>query len=327
MNFKGFSRSYYKNNLSQNNNTKYNNINNINNILNNNVNEYKLLQQNMIENIENDIILKTNNYEFILNYKKMLSGNEYFTIYNKNKEYCVRIKKDIDEENIIYLQKLNFFESCAKNKSLMRKTGTLEMLLCVLEYVKNFYNKNMQYIFQDDSTIKIYNKNLSLSKIYILLYGKTWYMKNIKAIAYDKNSFNDSLDKLNHYLLNNKDKLIYFFKKSFETLHDINDNDSINNTILNSIISDEIFNVFKSNNTNITKQHIWKEIKKIYKLSNNSRDFILYLYKKYGMNIFILLNYSEYIEYVQYKIKKIIHLSDYMIIPNEFINNINVLII
>ena len=80
------------------------------------------------------------------------------------------------------------------------------------------------------------------------------------------------------------------------------------------------------NNKNITKKQIWQHIKKIYKLSLNSREFLKLLYKKYGMSIFIILNYYEYYKYISLKLKCSIYFDAFMVIPNDFINNINVII-
>jgi hypothetical protein len=66
----------------------------------------------------------------------MKSGNEYFTIYNKNGNYCIRIKKDFEEPTEIYLQHLNFFESCIKK---------MEQLKCYYQ----FYNIFLIFITQN----------------------------------------------------------------------------------------------------------------------------------------------------------------------------------
>jgi hypothetical protein len=83
--------------------------------------------------------------------------------------------------------------------------------------------------------------------------------------------------------------------------------------------------ISKNNNT-ITKKQVWQNIKKIYKSSSSSRDFLQLLYKKYGMSIFIILNYYEYYQYISNKLKKILYLESYMQIPNDFISGINIII-
>ena len=290
----------YKNNNQDNNNSEYNKIQN---------------NKNIIE--EKDILLKTDNYTFEIKYNKMKSGNEYFTIFNNKNMYCIRIKKDIENTDEIYLQHLNFFESCSKNKSLMRKNGTIEMLLSILQYIRDFYNKDLKYFFQDNSSITIYENKLKLNLIYVLLYGKTWYMKNINAMPYDKN-FLSNLEIINEYLENNKDNITYFFKESIEKIN--------NNNIYETIISKDFMNIISKNNTEITKKQIWKDIKNIYTSSLNSREFLQLLYKRYGMIIFILLNYYEYFEYIViYKIKYSLDFNTLMVIPTDFINNINII--
>ena len=44
------------------------------------------------------------------------------------------------------------------------------------------------------------------------------------------------------------------------------------------------------------------------------------------MSIFIILNYYEYYQYISQKNEKILYFECYMQIPNNFINNINVLV-
>ena len=298
------------------------NINlNINSILSNNFNNENNNQgiKNKTLNEENNILINTTNYSFEIKYTKMKSGNEYFTIYNNKDQYCIRIKKDTDDPNEIYLQHLNFFESCAKNKSLMRKTGTIEMLLSILQYIHIFYGKELKYIFQDDSSINISGHILKINLIYILLYGETWYMKNFNAYCLSE-EFNINLQIINEYLNTNKDNLAKFFLKSFQFDYDNN-----NNIFENVILGDFINLIFKNNKT-ITKKKVWQDIKKIYRSSSTSRDFLQSLHKKYGMTIFIILNYYEYYQYISNKFKKTLSFECYMQIPNDFINSINVLI-
>jgi hypothetical protein len=310
-------------NLNQNNlNINYNQNNNYENNNNQGL-------KNQIINEENNIPIHTSNYLFEIKYSKMKSGNEYFTIYNNKDQYCIRIKKDIDEPNEIYLQHLNFFESCAKNKSLIRKTGTIEMLLSILQYVHIFYGTELKYIFQDDSSITILKHTLKLNLIYILLYGKTWYMKNLNAFCIFED-FNISLQIINEYLNNNKDSLNKFFRKSFESIvpqietkPEINNE---NNSISEIIILEDFMDLISKNNNTITKKKVWQNIKKIYKSSSSSRDFLQLLYKKYGMSIFIILNYYEYYQYISNKLKKILYFESYMQIPNDFISSINVIV-
>jgi hypothetical protein len=309
-----------------------NNINlNINSILSNNFNNENNNQgiKNKTLNEENNILINTTNYSFEIKYTKMKSGNEYFTIYNNKDQYCIRIKKDIDDPNEIYLQHLNFFESCAKNKSLMRKTGTIEMLLSILQYIHIFYGKELKYIFQDDSSITILGHRLKLNLIYILLYGQTWYMKNLNAFCISE-EFNINLQIINEYLNNNKDSLTKFFRKSFESIVPPTENNqeinNENNSISENIILQDFIDLISNNSNTITKRQIWQNIKKIYKSSTSSRDFLQLLYKKYGMSIFIILNYYEYYQYISNKFKKTLSFESYMQIPNDFINSINVLI-
>jgi len=321
MNFSRLSKKHIVNNENNSNISSIPSIN-FNNENNNENNRNNKEIQNKSVNDEYDILIYTINYSFEIKYTKMKSGNEYFTIYNNKGYYCIRIKKDIDEPNEIYLQHLNFFESCAKNKSLVRKTGTIEMLLSILQYVHIFYRKELKYIFQDDYSITILGHNLKLNLIYILLYGKTWYMKNLKAICISE-EFNVNLQIINEYLDNTKDSLYKFFRKSFEFNLEINNE---NNNIPENIILEEFITLISKNNKIITKKQVWNDIKKIYKSSSNSRDFLQLLYKKYGMSIFIILNYYEYYQYISNKLKKILSFECYMQIPSDFINSINVLV-
>ena len=307
------------------------NDSNINSIQSNNFNNENNNQgiKNKIFNEVNNILIHTSNYSFEIEYAKTKSKNEYFTIYNNKGEYCIRIKKDIDEPNKIYLQHLNFFESCAKNKSLIRKVGTVEMLLSILQYVHNFYGKEFKYIFQDDSSINIIGYKLKLNLIYILLFGKTWYMKNLNAFC-TAEEFNINLQIINEYLDNNKDNITKFFRRTFESIippSEINlEINSVNNSISENIILEDFINLISKNTNKFTKKQVWQNIKKIYKSSSSSRDFLQLLYKKFGMSIFIIVNYYEYYQYVSNITEKILYFESYMQIPNDFINIIDVLI-
>jgi hypothetical protein len=340
MNFGRLSKKYIQSNNIEDNNEYINQIsNNINE--NNETNNYNYSNKIIIS--ENNIKIKTENYEFHVIIEKMKSGDEYFTmnlskqsrdkelfsgtivkentIYNNKGEYCIRIKIDNDLKNDIYLQHLNFYESCAINKSLIKKTGTIEMLFATLEYIKQQYGNNLQYFFEDDSKIIIEGITLNLSMIYILLYGETWYMKNIKAIPVSI-EFSETLNIINNYLINNKDKLSYFFEFNFN-----NNNNNNNNNSHENIISNKLFNIIKSKykNKNITKKNLFNKIKKIYNLSSNSRDFLYNLYKYFGMIIFVLIDYYKYYKHITYIFKKSLNFNSYMQIPTDYINSINII--
>ena len=242
MNFGKLSKKYIQSNNNEI-NSELELSNNINET--NEINNYNYSNKIIIN--KNNIKIKTENYEFQVTVEKMKSGDEYFTIYNKKGEYCVRIKIDNDLKNDIYLQHLNFYESCATNKSLIKKTGTIEMLFVVLEYIKQQYGNDLKYFLEDDSKIYIEDITLNLGIIYILLYGETWYMKNIKAIPVSK-EFLETLNIINDYLVNNKDKLSSFFEFTFDN----------NNNLYENIISNKLFNIIKLKHTNITKKNIIK---------------------------------------------------------------------
>lgn len=44
------------------------------------------------------------------------------------------------------------------------------------------------------------------------------------------------------------------------------------------------------------------------------------------MPLFLILDYYEYYQYITYKLKKMIYFESYMQIPNDFINNINIIV-
>lgn len=307
MNFGRLSKKYIQSNNNENNSELSNNINE-----NDETNNYNY--SNKIIMNENNIKIKTENYEFHVIVEKMKSRDEYFTIYNKKGEYCIRIKIDNDLKNDIYLQHLNFYESCATNKSLIKKIGTIEMLFAVLEYIKQQYGNDLKYFFEDDSKIYIEGITLNLGIIYILLYGETWYMKNIKAIPVSS-EFLETLNIMNDYLINNKDKLSYFFEFSFN-----NSNNSYEN-----IISNKLLNIIKLKHKNITKKKLFDKIKKIYNLANNSRDFLYNLYKYFGMIIFVLIDYYKYYRHITYIFKRSLNFNSYMQIPTDYVNSFEII--
>jgi hypothetical protein len=301
-----------ENNLSENNNIQYEN-------LENNINQSNIKHETFMKTI----IINTRNYQFEITINKDIYGDEYFTIYNKDKKYCIRMKKDFDIENKIYLQYLNFFETCSKNKSLLKKSGTLEMLLSVLQYTRDYYKENLKYIFEDDSVIIIESITLKLNIIYILLYGETWYMKYVNAIPCS-NEFINNLSKINEYLDTKKDSIIKYFTK----ISDSNNININNNSLIDFMIPNEIFDKIKLkiNNNNLTKLKLMNEIKKIYISSNTSRIFFQKLYKKYGMIIFLLIDYFGYYKYISSLLDSRLYFDSDMRIPNDYINSIDIII-
>lgn len=193
------------------------------------------------------------------------------------------------------------------------------MLFCALQYVRDYYNTEFKYVFQDDSSIKINDTIISLKVIYILLYGKTWYMKYIDAQP-DDIRYSESLNILNNYLNSTKDNIIYFFKFTINE-----NNNSNNNSQLDNLIFDKIFILFKNKNVELTKKKLLGIIKKIYKKSVSSREFLVELYKKYGMIIFLVINYFGYYKKILEKLKIKLYDETDIIIPLSVINNINVI--
>ena len=322
MNFARLSKKYIQHNNTENNNVNNNENNNelSNNIYENNeINNSNYFNKIIIN--QNNIKIKTEKYEFQVIIEKMKSEDKYFTIYNKKGEYCIRIKIDNDLKNDVYLQYLNFYESCAINKSLIKKTGTIEMLLAVLEYIKQEYGNDLKYYFEDDSKINIEGITLNLGVIYILLYGETWYMKNVKAKPVSE-EFIEALNTINNYLINNKDKLSYFYNSQF---NNNNNNNNNNDNLYDNIISNKLFNIIKIKYKNITKKNLFNKIKKIHDLANNSREFLYNLYKYFGLIIFVLIDYYKYYKHITYIFKKSLNFSSYMQIPTDYINSIKII--
>ena len=309
MNFSKLSRLKIENNENN------SNINDISSIESNNYNSNNDFKYEKY--IIKRVLVNTDNYNFEITLSKDTISDEYFTIYSSEKECCGIMKDNL--ENIIYIRHLNFFETCAKNKSLVKKTGTLEMLFCALQYVRDYYNIEFKYVFQDDSSIKINDIILSLKVIYILLYGETWYMKYIDAKP-DDIRYSESLNILNNYLNSTKDNIIYFFKFTINE-----NNNSNNNSQIDNLISDKIFILFKNKNVDLTKKKLVSIIKKIYKKSVSSREFLLELYKIYGMIIFLVINYFGYYKKILEKLKIKLYDETDMVIPLSIINNIDVI--
>ena len=284
--------------------------------------------------MSNLILLKTSNYEFEVKYRKMKSGCEYFMV--SNGQCSIIIKKYIEIPDDIFLEHLDLFDYDFNDSS--GETRSVEMLLAILQYVRDFYGTNLNYIFQDNSLINILGKQLKMNLIYILLYGKTWYMKYVDAVSLS-NEFNQNLAFINEYLDTTKDNITKFFRRSFEYIgennNNNNDDDDENNnhnndennktTISDIVVLDHFLHLMIQKNAAITKRYIWKNIKYIYSLASSSLHFFKLLYKKYGMAIFVILDYYEYYKYISYKFEKILHLECHMQIPNDFINSINII--
>lgn len=279
----------------------------------------KLENNSEINNMIEEKRIKTKNHEFKLEITKIKSGDIYYTILNKKGEYCIRIKRDKEIEKEIFIQYLNYYKSCSQK-------NLLEMLLGMLEYIRESNKgEELKYYLEDDSTIEMYGKKIKLNIIYILMYGKTWYMKNVEAIPIS-NEFVENLEKINNYMINNKDKLIHFFNLKEEMKNIENNKESENNK--NNIIKIPLKileEIKKNKNNNITSKSIISNIKKIYRESKSSREFLNELYKKYGMKIYLIIDYYSYYEYIAYKLKSQLYFNTYMEIPLKYIEKIDVL--
>ena len=119
--------------------------------------------------------------------------------YNTN----ITIKTNSDNKKIGYITHIKYEPECSLNSVLERGGGMVEMVKLAIQYVSKIYPEITTFELQDTSNIECDKidmtitfpprkiiKPLSLSSLYILLYGKTWYELHFNARMINNELYN-----------------------------------------------------------------------------------------------------------------------------------------
>lgn len=158
-------------------------------------------------------LVTTDNYIFELNITKY--NTEYHIEYgdpNNRRGPCILLTYSKDSK-IIKLNHIDYYKNCAKDKDLLRGTGTQEMLQTALKVVIKMFPDITRVILNDVSNFECNGDDILLSIYYILLYGETWYESKFKAKLTDINK-RVSLDKFKLLLQEKPRKNIFSFYDS-----------------------------------------------------------------------------------------------------------------
>lgn len=114
---------------------------------------------------------------------------------------CIRLQIfDIGNQYKVLVEDVFYNLKCAENDLKHGETGTKSMLICALEMIKFLYENVDIFELQDNSFLWDEESNISLSDVYVLTHGYTWYESFLKlhpAVPVDALSVHDLKHKLN----------------------------------------------------------------------------------------------------------------------------------
>lgn len=149
--------------------------------------------------------IKNNNDEFKIEFNPINYRNLNTCIFTMGGVYdeCINITIKTDNKRRVgYISYIKYEPECSLTAALERGGGIVEMVKLALQFVNKIYPEITTFELRDTSNIECdnidmttspprkVNKPLSLSNLYILLYGKTWYELHFNAEMVDKEIYN-----------------------------------------------------------------------------------------------------------------------------------------
>lgn len=134
----------------------------------------------------------TNNYSFSMSV--LLAGSTYTIWYGdvENREGpCVELTYDTEQKEVCKLQGVSYYSRCARNKSLVKSEGTIEMLQSVLKLMIEKFPDIKRVVFNDVSSIECSDGTSAIvSYTSLTQHGKTWYERYFGARMVHKHERN-----------------------------------------------------------------------------------------------------------------------------------------
>ena len=100
---------------------------------------------------------------------------ERLTIVIGKRYECINAFIDKLEPNIVIIEWFGFHQYCNIDKNLIHGEGTFRLMKTFIKYIKQ-HHKNIQFIkLADKAEFVCFNTKISLYKLYMLKYGKSFY--------------------------------------------------------------------------------------------------------------------------------------------------------
>lgn len=91
------------------------------------------------------------------------------------KEQCLHGIIDNATPDTVWLEWFSYHRNCNIDKNLIRGEGTVNMMKTFIEYIRKYHPKIQKIKLSDKSEFVCSGVNISLYKLYILKYGKSFY--------------------------------------------------------------------------------------------------------------------------------------------------------
>jgi len=263
----------------------YRNIQNQNNNINNHIN------YNNQNAGGGKLITEIDNFIFEENYD---DEDERISIFIGKKYECVIAFIDKQTPNLVWLEYFSYNQNCNINKNLIHGEGTFNMMSSFIKYIKQKHPHIKMIKLSDKSEFTCSNIRISLYKLYMLKYGKSFYEQKFGFIIDDTNH-PEIISIHNKNIQNSKTIKI---DKEFIT-EELNKLLQIKDTLYKPYLTPELIDEFTSNleNNELVREFILR-----FKIPNLQcaifEDFLNIIFGNYNLDRTIIEQGAVYIKYI-----------------------------
>jgi hypothetical protein len=103
-------------------------------------------------------------------------------IFIAERQDCIHAIIDSNTSNLVWVEWFGYHQNCSIDRNLIRGEGTARMMETFIKYIKK-HHPEIKYIkLSDNSEFTCDKINISLYKLYILKYGKSFYEKKFDFV-------------------------------------------------------------------------------------------------------------------------------------------------
>ena len=267
----------------------------------------KILKHYKISNYTNKYTNKIQNGGHITEIDNFIFEEDYeederTSIFIGKKYECVIAFIDKQTPHLVWLEFFSYHQNCNINKDLIHGEGTFKMMTTFIKYIKQKHPEIQFIKLSDKSEFICSDTKISLYKLYMLKYGKSYYEKQFGFILdntnhpeilfmHKKNIINSEIIKID------KEFIIKELKKLLE----------VKKTLFKFYLTSELITDFTSN---IKNNELVREFLLRFKIPDNQcaifEDFLNIIFGNYNLDTSIISNGAVYIKNIEsHKSKKL----------------------
>ena len=221
--------------------------------------------------------------------------DERISIFIGKKYECVIAFIDKQTPNLVWLEFFSYHQNCNINKDLIHGEGTFNMMSTFIKYIKQKHPEIQFIKLSDKSEFICSDTKISLYKLYMLKYGKSFYEKKFGFILDNTNHpetiFIHKKNIINsEHIRIDKEFIIEELKKLLE----------IKKTLFKFYLTSELINNFTSN---IENNELVRDFLSRFKIPDNQcsifEDFLNIIFGNYNLDTSIISQGAVYIKYIK----------------------------